>query len=109
MKNYIEIAFGLLFKVRNEPERTDVIIGVGKKSYFEAARAYKTVDGYRINPMAGTAGPENYETKVGQLTLQEVLDGADRETQERWGQKLPQAMRDLLEEASKAKPRRITL
>lgn len=109
MKNFIEIAFGLMFKVKNEPGRTDVVIDVGKENYWDAARVYLTADGYLIPPMAGTAGPDNYEEKVGRLTLQEILDAAEKGAQKRWGQSLPQEMRTILEKSSKGKSRRLRL
>jgi len=106
MSPEIEISFGTLFKVKNYPDRTDVVINTGKDDYFEAARLHKTEDGKDTFFWSGTAGPENIEELAGKLTPEQVFE-AYKNGAKRVGIELPEEFMQILIKYSQKGPRKI--
>jgi len=76
MPQFIEIHFGDVFKVRDCPERIDVITDVGENEWFAANKMLKDDEGKEyLSHGHGTAGMDLVEEIIGRWSHQEVLAG----------------------------------
>ena len=101
----IETGFGTLFKVSGEENRTDVVINVDKKGWFDSVKLLNTEDGKKFFFLAGTAGKENVDSIVGQMSIEEDIEAAEIGSKRMGIGELPKTIRDLLIKYSRSKPR----
>ncbi len=106
----VEISFGTLFTVKKwgeETDRVDFVIDIGEKNYFFAASLQEDNEG-RFWWSCGTAGPENFGRVVGQLTIEEVIEGKKRGCQ-KFGYEISDKELEILRESAKKGSRIINL
>ncbi len=90
----MNISFGTLFEANKKStlgkDRTDVVVDVGEADYFYIAGTFQKEGqiAFSLQTGVGTAGRENVERITGQLTLDEMIDAANRGSLEKMGRKL---------------------
>ncbi len=94
-----EIGFGDLFRVKGQPDRVDVVIDIREGDYFDSARV-REWGGKKYLAGLGTAGPENINGFVGQMTKDEIISAAEEEAR-RLGYELTGEQKETLEEYSR--------
>jgi hypothetical protein len=106
----VEIGFGTTFRVTNEPERTDIVLDVGKGTWFRATPVITTTDGIMaINiTHSGTSGVEKIAAITGTLSLEDVLAAA-KEGTKIFGRAVSPEQERILRQRSKQEPKTIEL
>ena len=101
----LKIGFGTLFSVSGEGKRKDVVVGVGKKGYFFTAQVFQSGQGRDWIYHSGTAGKDNIQEIVGQLTLQQVIEALEEGTRQVGLKEINQEMKRILVRESRKKSR----
>ncbi|HEX8923591.1 MAG TPA: hypothetical protein VF828_02560 [Patescibacteria group bacterium] len=107
----VEISFGTIFRVKSfgrVTDRTDVIIDVGKDTWFIAVNLAQENEGYTFIGFPGTANPEVFGIPVGRLTPEEVLEAAKKGAI-RLGYELGESQINHLRTNSTVSPRQLKL
>ena len=101
----IKVSFGTLFNVAGEDGRVDVVINTGVEGWCSSAALRENEKGEKSFFLAGSTSRGNIREIIGSMTVEEVLQAAELGAKRAGLKKLPEEMREMLIEYSKAEPR----